>query len=114
MPAACAFASARAACPMICATSRGGERPALDDRVRERLAVEELHHDVRQPLGGDAVVVDVHGVLGLELRRGARLDLEAGARLGLLANCGRMNLIATRVPSVTCTPSQTVPIPPSR
>ena len=45
--------------------------------------VEELHDDVRQPLGRDAVVVDEDGVLGLELGRGAGLDLEAGARLRL-------------------------------
>src|SRR6266568_5162217 len=30
----------------------------------------------------------------------------------MLAYCGRMNLIATRVPSVVCTPTHTVPIPP--
>ena len=37
-----------------------------------------------RPSGADAVVEDVHGVLRLELGRGARLDLEAGARLRLL------------------------------
>src|ERR1700735_992806 len=30
----------------------------------------------------------------------------------MLAYCGRMNLIATRVPRATCSPDQTVPIPP--
>ena len=69
--------------PMICATSVGGKRPARDDGVRERLALQKLHDDVRQPLGADAVVVDLHRVLGLELRRGARLDFEARPCLGL-------------------------------
>ena len=60
-----------------------GERPARDDRVRERLALEVLHDDVRQPLRAHAVVVDVDGVLRLELGRGACLDLEARPRLCL-------------------------------
>src|SRR5579863_3884508 len=62
----------------------GGKRPAPDDCVREGFALEKLHDDVRQSLLTDAVVIDVNGMLRRQLGRGARLDLEPGARLRLL------------------------------
>ena len=37
-----------------------------------------------KPLVGDAVVVDLHGVLRLDARRRARLDLEAAPRIRAL------------------------------
>ena len=62
----------------------GRERPATDERLGERLALQVLHHDVGEPGIGDAVVVDLHGVLRVDARGGARLDLEATARIGAL------------------------------
>ena len=77
MPLACAAASADAACcamrRMRCSGSFGLARQAL----RERLALEELHHDERAAVVGVAEVGDVDDVLVADRRRELRLLLEA-------------------------------------
>lgn len=62
---------------------RERERPAGDDRP-EVAALEEVHHDVRQPVRRLARVEDADDVLGSELHRDLRLADEALVDLSLL------------------------------
>ncbi len=60
------------------------EEPAVAlDAVRERLAVEVLHHHVARVVGEDAEVEDLADVLRSDERRRLRLALEALDHVGL-------------------------------
>ncbi len=72
------------------------ERRRALDAVLQRLAVEQLHHDVGRPLVGarrDAVVVeDLHDAGVVHLVRGVPLAQEALAHLGVARQAGVQDL----------------------
>ena len=74
MPAAWALARPSAACVAISSSRRVGQRPPLlgQQQRAQRLAVDALHHDVRQA-GGLADLVDRDDVRVIERGRRARL-----------------------------------------
>ena len=87
---------------MMRAVSRSGMRAEALDALVERLAEEQLHDHVRAAVVGDAVVVDLDGVLALDRRRGARLGDEAGARFLALGVLGVDELDGDARPEAAC------------
>jgi hypothetical protein len=59
-----------------------GELPSLLELPGEVVSLEELHHEIRQPLGRDVDVDDASGVRAAQLTGGAGLALEARTELG--------------------------------
>src|ERR1041384_1922901 len=57
------------------------EKPLSRRALRERLAIEILHHDVRGALGGPAEVVDLDDAGMSDRRGGARVLLETRGQL---------------------------------
>jgi hypothetical protein len=57
------------------------DRAVFFDQILERLALEELHHEVDRPFGQDAEVGDVDDVRMIDRGRGARFAQEAMDRL---------------------------------
>ncbi len=68
------------------------ERADALDPLAELLAFEELHHDVRDLLAGQAVVEDLNDVRALDLGCGGGLAAEAGDGRGRLDELGRHEL----------------------
>jgi serine/threonine-protein kinase len=67
-------------------------------------SVDEMAEQLAKVCGLGAVKVATHAE--------DRVQYALKRASGRSANCGRMNLIARRVPSCSCRPSHTVPIPP--
>ena len=80
MPLSCAAPSARAICDGDADRAVGRERRAVLDRLRQRRAVDVLHHRVRHALGRLAEVGDVDDVRMADARRRLRLLDEARDR----------------------------------
>ena len=83
MPLSCAAPSARAICAAIRSARCGGNGAPCLDRVRQRRAVDVLHHRVRHAVGRRAEVGDVDDVRVADARRGLRLLDEALDRRGV-------------------------------
>ena len=78
--------------------ARAGERPFATQQLRQRLALDELHHEVGD-VPFDAEVDHRHDVRVAELTRGARLPEEALPRAAALPATGRTRTFtATRRP----------------
>ena len=80
MPRACAAPSALATWRMIRSASRDRERADACEPLIERLALEQLHHDVRAAVGVVAEVEDLDDARIRDRGRRARLVEEARAR----------------------------------
>ncbi len=77
MPSECASASASAVCIISSVAHGTGQHAALLEQRAEVVAVEELHHHVRDVVLEPADVGDLRDVLALQLRGGLGLAGEA-------------------------------------
>ena len=95
-----------------CAASRRAAARPRREALGERLALEQLHHQVvGVALAAD--VVERADVRVVERRDRAGLALEARAHLGRAARCGGSTLIATSRPSRVSRARYTSPMPPA-
>ena len=76
-PSACAASSASRICIVYSHAVGDREPPLPVDDARQRLPLEELHHDVRVTVGRAIDVDDLHDVGAADLGRDARLLQEA-------------------------------------
>ena len=84
IPCSCDEFSASAICAVIERAARGGEAVLAAQAVRQRLALQVLHHEVEFAIGRVAEVGDVDDVLVADLVDRLGLRHEAGDHVGVL------------------------------